>query len=72
MAMREGDIGFVSPFRYSILIWALALGYFVFGDVPDRYELVGATIVVASGLFVFYRERNLQQDPQVVEKAESD
>lgn len=57
MAMREGDVSFVSPFRYSILLWALLLGYFIFDDIPTAIEGLGAIIVVGSGLFTFYRER---------------
>lgn len=57
LAMREGEVSFIAPFRYSILIWALVLGYLVFGDVPDTITMIGAVIVVASGLFTFYRER---------------
>lgn len=57
LAMREGEVSFIAPFRYSILIWALILGYLVFGDVPDTITVIGAIIVVASGLFTFYRER---------------
>ena len=57
LAMRHGDVSFVAPFRYSILIWALLLGYFIFGDIPDLLSMVGAVIVVGTGLFTFYRER---------------
>ncbi|MFD0918016.1 DMT family transporter [Pseudahrensia aquimaris] len=57
LTMRNGEVSFVSPFRYSIMIWALLIGYFVFSDVPTLLELLGASIVVASGLFTFYRER---------------
>lgn len=57
LAMREGEVSFIAPFRYSILIWALLIGYFIFGDVPDTISMIGAVIVVASGLFTFYRER---------------
>lgn len=57
LAMRDGEVSFVSPFRYSILIWALLLGFFVFGDVPDTWSVIGAVVIVASGLFTFYRER---------------
>jgi drug/metabolite transporter (DMT)-like permease len=59
LAMRDGEVSFVSPFRYSILIWALFIGYLVFGDLPDIVSVIGAVIVVASGLFTFYRERLL-------------
>lgn len=57
LAMRTGDISFVAPFRYVSLLWALMIGYFVFSDVPDAPVLLGATVVIASGLYTFYRER---------------
>lgn len=56
-AMRIGEIGFVAPFRYASLIAALMLGYFVFGDWPRNITLVGAFIVVATGMFTLYREQ---------------
>lgn len=59
LAMRNGEVSFIAPFRYSILIWALLLGYFVFGDVPDFWSIIGSMIVVGCGLFTFYRERKL-------------
>lgn len=57
MAMRVGDIGFVSPFRYSSLLVALILGLVVFREWPDSLTLLGAAIVVATGLFTLWRER---------------
>jgi len=57
MTMRQGDISFIAPFRYSNLIWAIGLGYFVFAEVPDRWMLIGATVVVGTGLYAFHRER---------------
>lgn len=56
-AMRVGDIGFVSPFRYSNLIWALLLGFAVFGDVPNWLTVAGAAIVMGTGLYTLHRER---------------
>lgn len=56
MAMRAGEIAFVAPFRYSGLIWALLLGWLVFGDWPDLLTMVGAAIVVGAGLFTLYRD----------------
>lgn len=56
-AMRVGDIGFVAPFRYSSLLVALTLGWFVFGDWPKPLTLLGAALVVATGVFTFFRER---------------
>lgn len=60
MVMRVGDVGFVAPFRYSSLIWALGLGWAVFGDWPDRITMLGAALVVSAGLFTLLRERKLQ------------
>ena len=57
VAMRHGEMSLVAPFRYVILVYALVIGYFVFGDVPDIYMIVGAFIVVASGLYTLWRER---------------
>lgn len=57
MTMRAGDIGFIAPFRYSNLIWALLLGLFVFAEIPDPQMLIGAAIVVGTGLYSFHRER---------------
>ncbi len=59
LAMRVGDIAFAAPFRYTSLLWALVLGFFVFGDWPDAVTLLGAAIVVATGVFTFHRERKL-------------
>jgi drug/metabolite transporter (DMT)-like permease len=56
-ALRSGDISAVAPFRYSALLWAMLLGYLVFGDVPDTMMVTGAAIIVLSGLYAFYRER---------------
>lgn len=64
MTMRVGDISFSSPFRYTVLLWAIILGYFVFGDVPDQWTLLGSAIIVVTGIYTFYRERAVsrQQD----------
>ena len=56
-AMRDGDIGFVSPFRYSVLIFSIAGGMLVFNEYPDTYTLLGAAIIVISGIYMIYRER---------------
>ncbi|WP_170369264.1 DMT family transporter [Ruegeria arenilitoris] len=60
MVMRVGEVSFVAPFRYSSLIWALGLGWAVFGDWPDRITMLGAALVVSAGLFTLFRERALQ------------
>jgi drug/metabolite transporter (DMT)-like permease len=58
-AMRWGDVGVVAPFRYTSLLWAIVLGFAVFGDWPDFWTLVGASIVVGAGVFTLWREHAL-------------
>ncbi|WP_394688957.1 DMT family transporter [Hoeflea sp.] len=57
MAMREGEISFIAPFRYTGLLWAVLMGYLLFGEIPDIFMIVGGSIVIGSGLFTLYRER---------------
>lgn len=57
LSMRTGDISFVSPFRYTGLLWAILLSFFLFGDIPDAAMIVGSVVVVVSGLYTLYRER---------------
>ena len=60
-----GEAAVVAPFRYFILIWATLYGYTVFGDIPTVQTLAGAGIVVASGLYIFFREAR-HKPPAVV------
>ncbi|KAJ54003.1 hypothetical protein ACMU_04685 [Actibacterium mucosum KCTC 23349] len=53
--MRVGEISFVSPFRYSAILWALLLGVTLFGERPGFWQLAGAGIVVAAGIFTLRR-----------------
>ena len=55
----HADLSLIAPFRYTALLWAILLGYLVFGDVPDAMMATGATIIVLSGLYTFHRERKL-------------
>lgn len=50
----------LTPFIYTQLIWMSLFGYLVFGDVPDRFTLIGGTIVIGSGLYLLMRERRQQ------------
>lgn len=58
-AMRVGEIGMVSQFRYTSLLVALILGLVIFGEWPDALTLIGAVIVVATGLFTLWREQQV-------------
>ncbi|MBL3704803.1 EamA family transporter [Sulfitobacter sp. BDSS02] len=59
-AMRIGEVSFVTPFRYSRMLFALLVGFLVFGERPDALMLLGATIIVASGIYTVLRERKLR------------
>jgi drug/metabolite transporter (DMT)-like permease len=56
-AHRHAPAALLSSFVYTQLVWVIILGYAVFGDVPDGYTLLGAAIVIASGLYILRRER---------------
>lgn len=58
---RFADASSLAPFLYSSLPWVTILGWLVFGDLPDGWTLVGAMIVVASGIYIFNRERHLRR-----------
>jgi drug/metabolite transporter (DMT)-like permease len=47
----------VAPYQYTLIVWAVVLGYLVFGDVPDLYTLLGALVIVGAGLYIFWREQ---------------
>jgi drug/metabolite transporter (DMT)-like permease len=56
-AHRDAPPTVLAPFNYTQLIWMILLGYLVFGDVPGPSTLIGAGLIVASGLYALYRER---------------
>jgi drug/metabolite transporter (DMT)-like permease len=60
-ALHLAPAAAVTPFYYLMLVWALAIGFVVWGDVPSMSLLVGSAIVVATGLFLFLREARLQR-----------
>jgi drug/metabolite transporter (DMT)-like permease len=58
-AYREADASLIAPFDYASMLFAIAIGYAVFGEVPTAQVLVGAGIVIAAGLAIVWRERDL-------------
>lgn len=60
-AHRLAPAAILAPFIYTQIVWMIALGYVVFGDVPNRWTLVGAAIVIASGLYLLFRERKVRR-----------
>jgi drug/metabolite transporter (DMT)-like permease len=64
LAHARAPAAILAPFIYSQIIWMLAFGYILFGDWPDPWTFVGAGIVIASGLYLLYRERTKQPKPE--------
>ncbi len=56
---RHASASVVAPFDYSAMLWALLLGYFVFGELPSALVYLGGAIVAGAGLYVIWRERQL-------------
>ena len=63
LAYARAPAVILSPFIYSQIVWMLALGYIVFGDWPDPWTFAGAGIVIASGLYLLYREQVKSREP---------
>ena len=59
-AHRLASASVLAPFIYVQLIWATLWGFLVFADLPDRWTVAGAAIVIASGLYILYREHKLK------------
>jgi drug/metabolite transporter (DMT)-like permease len=56
-AFRLAEAAVVAPFKYTNMVWGVAFGLLIWGELPDRWVLSGSVLVIASGLFIFYRER---------------
>ena len=53
MALSISQASVLAPYHYSIIIWAILFGYFVYNDIPDIFTIIGAIIIISSGIFIF-------------------
>ncbi len=58
-AFRLADVSIIAPFDYMHIIWAALLGYFIWGEVPGNSIWIGTAIVMASGIYILFREAHL-------------
>ena len=65
VAMRGGEMSLIAPFRYAALLFALVLGFAVWGDVPNALAWAGIALLVAAGLYVLHGERSRAARPQL-------
>ncbi len=59
-AMRHGEIAVISPFRYSVMLFAILVQILVFAVWPDALTLIGSAVLIATGLYTLYRERKVK------------
>jgi drug/metabolite transporter (DMT)-like permease len=59
-SVRLAEIGLVAPFRYTSMLWAVAIGFIMYGTLPDHWVLTGAGLVIASGVYILHRETRVQ------------
>ncbi|MFI4988464.1 MAG: DMT family transporter [Alphaproteobacteria bacterium] len=61
LAYRRADASVLAPFSYSQIVWSSLLGMAVFGNVPDAQTMIGAAVIVASGIYTAHRERAVRR-----------
>ena len=57
-AMRYGEVTFVSPFRYTALLWASVMGFIFFSEIPKFSTLFGGSLIILAGIFIFYKSKD--------------
>lgn len=65
-AFKLADAATVAPLQYTQLFWAIVFGWLFFGDFPSIAKLVGAAMIIASGLFIFFREKQMGKRDKVL------
>ena len=72
LAYRHADASVLAPFTYSQLVWVSTLGFVMFAEIPDRFTVLGACIIICSGLYIAHRESRVRQTGRpTVEPAKS-
>lgn len=61
-AFRSAPASVVAPFSYSSLVWAILFGFVIWADLPDLWTIIGAALIIGSGLYIFHRERTRHED----------
>ncbi len=60
-ALKLADAATVAPLQYTLLLWAVIFGWLIFGDVPQLSIVIGAGLIVLSGLYIFFRENAVKR-----------
>jgi drug/metabolite transporter (DMT)-like permease len=59
LAMRLGEMSLTASFRYVAVVFAILIGYLVWGDVPDLLTVAGSIVIIGAGLYTLYREHQV-------------
>ena len=65
-SLKLAPASVVVPYQYSMIVWAVMFGYFVFGDVPQISVIAGAAIIIGAGFYIFLREQKLGREETTV------
>ncbi len=71
MAYHRSEASLLAPFGYSSMLWATLAGWMVFDSLPDAWTFAGAALIIASGLYIWYREQKRLRDRAPVPEAEA-
>ncbi len=63
-SLKLAPASLLAPLQYSLLLWAILLGFLFFGDLPDSQILVGSAVIVLAGLFIFHRKNLIANVPK--------
>jgi drug/metabolite transporter (DMT)-like permease len=66
-SLKLAPASVVVPYQYTMIVWAIALGWLVFNDVPDAFTLTGGAIICVAGLYIFWREQVVTRREPVLE-----
>ena len=72
LAYKQATTSALAPYPYSQMIWMIALGWLVFSDLPDPWTLAGASVIVASGLYIVHREHRLRLKNRTAPNSEAE
>ena len=58
VALSKARASIIQPFHYTLIFWAIILGYIFYQDIPDMFTIIGATIIASSGIYIFIKQNN--------------
>ncbi|MBV9347492.1 MAG: DMT family transporter [Pseudolabrys sp.] len=66
-SLKVAPASVVVPYQYTTIVWAIVLGYIFFGDIPSVTMVIGASTIIAAGIYIFVREQRLAKQTSFAE-----